>query len=248
MTALVTSPAAAKARSLSRAMLTRIADDGRVLFGDAWRTVRARRLAAAPLAFACGAVVLVMAWLDHRAWGNRWIARWATEYAGSDWSWFFVRLVPSLFAPTELLPFWLAWIQVTIVLACCEVLIGPLRTAIVGLVCHALATVSARLFIDVGPGWLLGIAESYRFFADTGPSAATIGLGMYVSVVKRTPTLFALLALYAAVEVMTRWGLAQREHTVAVAVGLALGVIELRIQRRRRGVNRDASAPSAAQS
>ena len=244
MTASVTSPEA-DARPLARRMLGRIADDGRVLFGDAWRTVRARRLAAAPLALVCGVAVLVVAWLDHRPWGSRWIARWATEYAGSDWWWFTVRLVPSLFAPTELLPFWLAWIQVTIVLACCEVLIGPLRTAVAGLVCHALATLSARLFIDVGSGWLLGIAESYRFFADTGPSAATIGLGMYVSVVKKAPTLFVLLALYAAVEVVTRWGLAQREHAVAIAAGLALGAIELRVRHQR--ATRRATTTSAAQ-
>jgi len=232
MTAPVTSPVAG-AQTLARRAMGRVRDDSRLLVGDAWRTIRARKFAAAPLAFVCGAVVLVIAWLDHRAWGSRWIARWATEYAGSDWSWFALRLVPSLFAPTELLPFWLAWIQVTIVVACCEVLIGAWRTAIVGLVCHALATLSARLFIDAGPGWLLGIAESYRFFADTGPSAATIGLGMYVSIVKRTPTLFVLLALYAAVEIATRWGLAQREHAVAIAVGLALGSIDLRVRRRQ---------------
>jgi hypothetical protein len=232
MTAPATSPAAG-VRTLARRAMARARDDSRLLFGDAWRTIRARKLAAAPLALACGAVVLVIAWLDHRAWGSRWIARWATEYAGSDWSWFAVRLVPSLFAPTELLPFWLAWIQVTIVLACCEVLIGAWRTVIVGLVAHTLATLSARLFIDAGAGWLLGIAESYRFFADTGPSAATIGLGMYVSVVKKTPTLFVLLVLYAGVEIATRWGLAQREHTVAIAAGLALGALDLRVRRRQ---------------
>jgi hypothetical protein len=203
------------------------------LFGDAWRTLRTRKLRAFPLTVVWGLTVLVFAYLGHKHGAGRWIDDWAKERAGSSWWLFFVRLPGSLFAPAELLPFWAAWIQVTIVIGCCEVLLGWRRTLAVAAACHVLATLSARLFLAMGHRWVFGVARSYRSIPDSGPSAATLGLGMHVAVLKRAPVLFAVLLFYAASEVSVSWGLAQREHVIGGAVGLILALLWPRRARAR---------------
>jgi hypothetical protein len=203
----------------------RVRCDAHALIGGSWSVWRAGRLRAVPMTIVWSVLVIVFALLVRDASGARWVGDWASEQAGSSWWRFLVRLPGSLFAPAELLPTWAAWAQVTVVIGSFELLLGWRRTVLVSAVCHALSTMAARFFVELGPRWVFGLADSYRHVADTGPSAATIGLGMYVAVVKRTPTLFAVLVIYGALESRVVWGLAQREHIVAALAGLALGAL-----------------------
>lgn len=92
----------------------------------------------------------------------------------------------------------------------------------------------ARLGIWLGPDSPLGLPASDAAVVDTGPSAAVVGLAVFLGRRYRAYVTTAVVSVAMVVEVLLRESLAGKEHLAAIAGVLVLcAVAELR-QRRSR--------------
>jgi len=195
-----------------------------------WRAARPRHWRLWWLGPAGGLLVAVLALAFRTREGRRVVAALAVTHARDPLPVLVVRLPLSVFAPAELLPFAFAVVQVTLVFAAAQVLLGWRRTLAVALAGHALATLSARAWVWLGEP--LGVAHRHLDSPDAGPSVAVLALAGYVMVATRAGWLAALLSAYHLGETLLLHGLAQREHLVGVLVGILLGVLLVRARHR----------------
>lgn len=159
--------------------------------------------------------------------------RFGAESAGLPALAALLRMPGSLFLPTRSLPVWGALLQVILVVGLAEMLVGKWRTILVGLGTHAVATASARVMIAVGVG-PFALPDRYLRVRDTGPSAAVVGLGVYLALRFRAWWSFAVGAMSLIVELVVRPNLAGREHIVAILGGAVAALIDAAVFRRRQ--------------
>jgi hypothetical protein len=191
------------------------------------RAARRRGSRGFPLTIGATTAVAVLAVLNTGPAGHHFIKLWVDEYARLPWRSAVERMVPSFAAPTARLPYWGAIAQVALVFGIAEALYGTRLTAVVAITAHTIATLSARVFIWLGPHVLFGLVAIASRFPDSGPSGATVGLLAFVAVRKRSLQGTVLLAAFCAGEWIVKDGLAQREHAVAALAGafMALPVL-----------------------
>lgn len=168
------------------------------------------------------------------------------EYPGLSLPAALVRLPISFFAPATSLPMWGAVGQVILVVGAAEVLIGRRTTLVVGGLGHAAATLSSRFFIWLGPAAALGLPREYLRMPDTGPSAVTAALCVYLAATRRSPFLAVALGIWTVADLTLGIGLSEREHLVAALVALACAAVTAMARSRRRGGGRRAVAPVQA--
>jgi len=202
---------------------------------------RRRGLRAFPLTLILVSAIAIGGVINTSAVGHHLIRSYADEYAALPFFPAVFRMLPSALAPAYRLPIWGALVQVLIVVAVAESLYGARVTATVAVTCHTVATVSARVFVWIGPRESIGMVARVAHIADSGPSGATVGLIAFVAIVERAQICRFLLALFLATEWIIPSGLAEREHLVAALVGLAIALVCVR---RGWSLRRDA-APAA---
>jgi hypothetical protein len=202
--------------------VTAVAREWTELFSSVVRTARRRGPAGFPLTVAATSSVMALAVFNAGPAGHHFIHVWVDEYARLPIRPALERLVPSFAAPTARLPYWGAIVQVALVFGIAEALYGTRLTAAIALAAHAIATLSARAFIWLGPHVFFGMASIAARYADSGPSGATVGLLAYLAVRRRSLQGVVLLTAFLVVECALKHGLAQREHVVAALVGLML--------------------------
>ena len=135
------------------------------------------------------------------------------------------RLPVSLVLSSPALPSWGALLQVFVFVALGELLCGWRKTVVVGFTAHAAATLSARVMIAMHSG-PLSLPQRYLHIRDTGPSAAVVGIAIYLMVRFRTPWLLAGAVGAMVLELAVLPNLAGREHIVAILVGGAIAAYE----------------------
>lgn len=191
--------------------------------------------------------VLVVYALDHFSAGHVIVTHCCDIRAEYPWWRELLGLPGSMVAPAPSLPVWGSVAQVALVFAVAEAALGRRQAIGVALLGHAVATMSARAFIWLGPTVWSGLGPGYAHVLDTGPSAATVALTAYLAVVLRTPIvgIAALAGLLS--ELWVRPDLAGREHVVALAVGVIAGALCLARQRRRNAsMSADQPSPDPA--
>lgn len=199
-----------------------------------WRAAGWRGFA---VVVAVSAGVIVTSVADHGGAGSRLVTACCGERADLPRWIALVRLPGSMIAPSPLLPAWGSIAQVVVVFAIAESAVGRSWALAVAATGHAIATWSTRVVLALPPGSLLahaiGLPMSYRSALDTGPSAATVALGVYLAVVLRTPVLGAAFSALIALAYVVHPDLAGREHMVALAVGVLGGLWHLWLLGRR---------------
>jgi hypothetical protein len=135
------------------------------------------------------------------------------------------RLPMSLFLPTRYLPVWGASAQLLVVLGLSELLLGRWLTGAVAAVGHVVATLSARLMIELCPGNLFCLPAVAAHVTDTGPSAAATAVGACLLVGAGCYRSVAVLSCALLVAAMAAPGLDGSEHLLALACGLVAGVL-----------------------
>ena len=154
-----------------------------------------------------------------------------------------LRTPISLYVPALDLPVWAGITQLFLAFALAELALGRRRTLAVAYAATLAGTLTVRVMIAVGPGWWgFGLPPEAGQVLDTGPSAAVVGLFTYLSVVRRAPIVFFLTGGSMVVESIAKPNLAGREHLIAVAAAIVLGLLHERGRLRRAG---DAAAPDA---
>ncbi|WP_245235900.1 hypothetical protein [Streptomyces durhamensis] len=145
-----------------------------------------------------------------------------------------LRTPVSLYVPALDLPVWAGITQLFLAFALAELLLGRARTLVIAYVTTLAGTLAARVMIALGPGWWgLGLPPAYGQMLDTGPSAAVVGLFTYLAVIRRAPVVFTLTGGSMVGESLAVPNLAGREHLVAVATAILLGLLHGRRARRR---------------
>ncbi|MGW2615714.1 hypothetical protein [Streptomyces sp. NPDC001500] len=144
-----------------------------------------------------------------------------------------LRTPVSLYVPALDLPVWAGITQLFLAFALAELSLGRGRTLLVAYASTLAGTLSVRVMLAAGPGWWgFGLPPEVGQVLDTGPSAAVVGLFTFLSVVRRAPIVFTLTGGSMVLESIAKPNLAGREHLIAVAAAVVMGLLH---ERARRG-------------
>ncbi|MBB5933398.1 hypothetical protein [Streptomyces zagrosensis] len=193
-----------------------------------------RKAAALSVTIAAVCLIVLCQYLQNQSWG-----RGPVEYLGyvqtsQPWWVSLLRTPLSLFVPAPDLPVWGGLLQVFVVFAVCECALGWRRTLLVAYVATLAGTTYARIGVALGPGGLLGLPASTADIHDTGPSAAVVGLSVYVCWRYRAWLTGTAVVGSMLWEIYAKPNLAGREHLVAImAIAVVCAVRTYRERRRR---------------
>ncbi|QYX80667.1 hypothetical protein [Streptomyces akebiae] len=195
-----------------------------------------RRLRAIPMTVVAVCLAAVVHVTHQQSWGYRFVEN-AGAVRAEDPLWTALARTPlSLFVPALDLPVWGALAQILIVFGIAEICLGRRRTLAIALLATLAGTLYARVGVALGPDVpLLGLPASDARVVDTGPSAAVVGLAVYVGWRYRAWVTAGAVVLAMVVEVLVKENLAGKEHLAALAAVLVVCAAEA-VRQRRSGV------------
>ncbi|MGX1565042.1 hypothetical protein [Streptomyces sp. NPDC055506] len=184
--------------------------------------LRERRLRAVPMAAGAVCLTSVLHFVHNQSWGYRFVQNIGAVRA-EDPLWLALLRTPlSLFVPALDLPVWGALAQILLVFGIAELCLGWRRALFIAYLATLAGTLYARLGIWVGPDSPLGLPASDAWVVDTGPSAAVVGLAVYLGLRYRAYVTAAVVTMAMVVEVAVKENLAGKEHLAAIAAVLVL--------------------------
>ncbi|WP_235454785.1 hypothetical protein [Streptomyces olivochromogenes] len=201
-----------------------------------------RHLRAIPMTVGAVCLTALLHFTQSRPWGYRFITDVGTVRAEDPlWS-ALLRTPLSLFVPALDLPVWGALAQILFVFGIAELCLGRRRTLAVAYVATLAGTLYARVGIALGPDAPLGLSASDARVVDTGPSAAVVGLAVYVGWRYGAYVTAGAVVAAMVVEVLLKENLAGKEHLAAIAGVTVLCVLPPALWQRRRQWSRRWSA------
>ncbi|GGW81078.1 hypothetical protein GCM10010503_68120 [Streptomyces lucensis JCM 4490] len=202
-----------------------------LLYATVREPLRKGRLRALPMTLGAVCLTAFLQYVQNQAWGYRLVQDLGAVRA-EDPLWLALLRTPlSLFVPALDLPVWGALAQILCVFGIAEVCLGWWRTLLIAYVATLAGTLFARVGIALGPHAPFGLPWTDAHVVDTGPSAAVVGLAVYVA--WRYGAYLTAGAVTAAmvVEVLVKENLAGKEHLAAL---MAVGALCLAAARRHR--------------
>ncbi|MFJ5093694.1 hypothetical protein [Streptomyces sp. NPDC088557] len=213
------------------------------LFGTVRAALVTRGWRAVPMTLTAVCLTALFQLVQNQDWGYRPVQAIGSVRA-EDPLWLSLLRTPfSLFVPALDLPVWGALAQILLVFGIAEICLGRWRTLAVAYLATLAGTLYARLGIALGPDGPLGLPASDAQVVDTGPSAAVVGLAVYVCWRLRARWTGALVVLAMVVEVIVKPNLAGKEHLAAIAAVLVLIAVRRGWDRRRRGPGQEDGEP-----
>jgi hypothetical protein len=216
-----------------------LARPARAEWGALYDTVRAaltaRRLRAIPMTLGAVCLTALLQFVQNQPWGFQFVQNIGSVRA-QDPLWLALLRSPlSLFVPALDLPVWGALAQILLVFGIAEICLGWWRTLVLAYVATLAGTLYARVGIALGPHHPLGLPAADAQIVDTGPSAAVVGLAVFVGWRFGAYVTAGLVIAAMLVEVAFKDNLAGKEHLAAIAAVLVVcGVSALRHRRHRR--------------
>ncbi|MEU7600700.1 hypothetical protein AB0B78_39745 [Streptomyces sp. NPDC040724] len=198
-------------------------------WGPLFRTVRTAlvrdKWRAIPMTIGAVCLTSVFQIVQNTSWGFQPVQNLGSVKA-VDPLWLALLRTPlSLFVPALDLPVWGALAQILLVFGISEICIGWWRTLLIGYVATLAGTTYARIGLALGHDHPFGLPVSDRIVNDTGPSAAVVGLAIYVCWRYRAYLTGALVILAMIGEVLVKDNLAGKEHLAAIAAVMAVCVL-----------------------
>ncbi|MGY5045151.1 hypothetical protein ACWDE0_05760 [Streptomyces sp. 900105755] len=195
-------------------------------WGLLYATVRGplakHRLRAVPMTTGAVCLTALLQFAQNQSWGYGFVQDvGAVRVADPLWA-SLSRTPLSLFVPALDLPVWGALAQVLVVFGLAEVCLGWWRTLVVAYAATLAGTLYARTGVALGPHGPLGLPASDARVVDTGPSAAVVGLAVYLGWRYGAYVTAGAVAAAMAVEVAVKDNLAGKEHLAAIAGTAAL--------------------------
>ena len=202
-----------------------------------------RRWWAVPMTLGVVCLTGVLQVVQNQSWGYRVVQNLGAVRA-EDPLWLAILRTPlSLFVPALDLPVWGALAQMLLVFGIAEICLGRWRTLVIAYVATLAGTLYARVGIALGPDHPIGLPASDARVVDTGPSAAVVGLAVFLGWrYGAYVTAGAVIAAMVA-EVALKENLAGKEHLAAIAAVLVLCTVAALRRRQRRS---EASPGSAS--
>ncbi|MFH9737952.1 hypothetical protein ACH4MA_09680 [Streptomyces roseolus] len=181
-----------------------------------------RRWTAVPLTLTAVCLTGLFQFVQNQEWGYGPVQAIGAVRA-EDPLWLALLRTPlSLFVPALDLPVWGALAQVLLVFGIAELCLGRWRTLGIAYLATLCGTLYARVGIALGPGTPFGLPASDAQVVDTGPSAAVVGLAVYVCRRERAYWTGAAVVVAMVVEAVVKPNLAGKEHLAAIAGVLVL--------------------------
>jgi hypothetical protein len=198
----------------------------RTEWGLLYATVRGplakRRLRVVPMTVGAVCLTALLQFTQNQPWGYGFVQDIGAVRA-EDPLWLALLRTPlSLFVPALDLPVWGALVQILVVFGIAEVCLGWWRTLTVAYVATLAGTLYARLGIALGADGPLGLPVSDARVVDTGPSAAVVGLAVYLGWRYGAYATAGAVTAAMMVEVAVKENLAGKEHLAAIAGVAAL--------------------------
>lgn len=213
------------------------------LYGTVRGALVARGWRAVPLTLTAVCLTSLFQVVQNQDWGYRPVQEIGSVRAEDPWWLALLRTPLSLFVPALDLPVWGALAQILLVFGIAEICLGRRRTLGVALLATLGGTLYARLGIALGPGTPLGLPASDALVVDTGPSAAVVGLAVYVCHRHGAFWTGAAVVLAMVIEAVVKPNLAGKEHLAAIAAVLALMAVEAWRRRSRTGGQEEGPRP-----
>ncbi|MFJ7072741.1 hypothetical protein [Streptomyces sp. NPDC098781] len=212
------------------------------------RALLTRRWRAAPMAVGAVCLTGLTQFAQNQSWGYRPVQNLGAVRA-EDPAWQALLRTPlSLFVPAVDLPVWGALTQILVVFGIAEMCLGWWRTLLIAYVATLAGTLYARVGIALGPDHPFGLPASDARVVDTGPSAAVVGLAVFLAWRYRAYATAGAVIAALVVEVVLDPNLAGKEHLAAVAAVLVLCAVAAVRQRRSRARSGAASGAPPIQS
>ncbi|MEV5973633.1 hypothetical protein [Streptomyces sp. NPDC051921] len=194
-----------------------------------------RKWRAVPMTLAAVCLTSVFQIVQNQDWGYQPVQDIGSVRAEDPLVLALLRTPLSLFVPALDLPVWGALAQVLLVFGIAEICLGRWRTLALAYVATLAGTLYARVGIALGPDNPLGLPGTDAQVVDTGPSAAVVGLAVYVCWRYGARWTGALVIVAMVVEVLIKNNLAGKEHLAAIAAVLAVIAVQEWRERRGRG-------------
>ncbi|MGW2046852.1 hypothetical protein ACWCPF_16960 [Streptomyces sp. NPDC001858] len=209
--------------------MSRIARRARAEWGPLYEAVREplaeRRWRAIPMTLGAVGLTWVTQIVQNRSWGRQPVQDLGAVRA-EDPLWLALLRTPlSLFVPAPDLPVWGALAQILLVFGIAELCLGRWRTLVIAYAATLAGTLYAR--VGIALGWL---PASDALVVDTGPSAAVVGLAVFLGWRYRAYATAAAVIVAMVVEVLLKNNLAGKEHLAAIAAVLALCAVAGRVR------------------
>ncbi|MGW5775177.1 hypothetical protein [Streptomyces sp. NPDC003863] len=209
-------------------------------WGPLFSTVRTALLTekwqAVPMTLGAVCLTALFQLVQNQDWGYQPVQDIGSVRA-DDPLWLSLLRTPlSLFVPALDLPVWGALAQVLLVFGIAEICLGRWRTLGVAFLATLAGTLYARVGIALGPDTPFGLPATDAQVVDTGPSAAVVGLAVYVCWRYGARWTGALVVLSMVIEVVVKANLAGKEHIAAIAAVLVLIAVQAWRERGQDGV------------
>ncbi|MFF7973808.1 hypothetical protein [Streptomyces sp. NPDC007905] len=175
-----------------------------------------RRLRAVPMTLGAVCLTALLQYVQNQTWGNQFVQNLGAVRAEDPLGPALLRTPLSLFVPALDLPVWGALAQILFVFGIAELCLGWWRTLTIAYVATLAGTLYARVGITLGPHAPFGLPGSDAQVVDTGPSAAVVGLAVFVSWRYGAYVTAGAVTLAMVVEVLLKENLAGKEHLAAL--------------------------------
>ncbi|MEU2058894.1 hypothetical protein [Streptomyces sp. NPDC013455] len=193
-----------------------------VLYAAVREPLRERGLPALPMTVAAVGLTALLQYVQNQPWGYRPVQLVGAVRAEDPLALALLRTPLSLFVPALDLPVWGALAQILLVFGVAELCLGWWRTLAIAYVATLAGTLYARLGITLGAHAPFGLPWTDAQVVDTGPSAAVVGLAVFVSWRYGAYATAGAVTLAMVVEVLVKENLAGKEHLAAL---MAVGVL-----------------------
>lgn len=175
-----------------------------------------------PMTLAAVCLTSVTQVVQNQSWGYQPVQNLGAVRA-QDALWLAVLRTPlSLFVPALDLPVWGALAQLLLVFGVAELCLGWWRTLVIAYAATLAGTLYARVGIALGPDNPFGLPVTDARIVDTGPSAAVVGLAVFLGWRYRARATAAAVVVAMVVEVLLKNNLAGKEHLAAIGAVVAL--------------------------
>ena len=224
--------------------MSRLAGRARAEWGPLYVTVRralvARRWRAVPMTLGAVCLTAVLQFVQNQSWGYQLVQNAGSVRAEEPLPLALLRTPLSLFVPALDLPVWGALAQILLVFGIAEICLGWWRTLVIAYVATLAGTLYARVGIALGPHHPLGLPGADAQVVDTGPSAAVVGLAVFLGWRYRAYVTAGVVIGAMVVEVLLKDNLAGKEHLAAIGAVLVVCCLSA-VRHRRSGRERAGS-------
>ncbi|MFE2098911.1 hypothetical protein [Streptomyces sp. PTD9-10] len=169
-----------------------------------------------PMTLTVVCLTALLQFVQNRPWGYQIVQETGAVRAQDPLGLALLRTPLSLFVPALDLPVWGALAQILFVFGIAEVCLGWWRTLAIAYVATLAGTLFARLGIALGAHAPFGLPWTDAQVVDTGPSAAVVGLAVYVSWRYGAYVTAGAVTMSMVVEVLLKENLAGKEHLAAL--------------------------------